>query len=121
MAYFVPKYWAVWLTSVAQKGGKETLVRRFPPHKLVKAYEIFSRWGFGAIALPALLPPPLPMVPFLLAASTMQYPLRKFLLALTLGFSLCRCEILIWIHAEKGWTHFMIGANSLGMRERFRH
>jgi membrane protein DedA with SNARE-associated domain len=49
------------------------------------AYDIFSRWGFGAIALPALLPPPLPMVPFLLVAATMQYPLRKFLFALTLG------------------------------------
>lgn len=70
---------------LAQKGGKETLVRRFPPHKLKRAYDIFGRWGFGAIALPALLPPPLPMVPFLLAAGSMQYPLRKFLFALTLG------------------------------------
>lgn len=86
---------------LARKGGKETLVRRFPEHKLRRAYDIFSRWGFGAIALPALLPPPLPMVPFLLAAGTMQYPLRKFLFALTLG-RMFRYALLAFLAARYG-------------------
>jgi membrane protein YqaA with SNARE-associated domain len=86
---------------LAQKGGKETLVRRFPPQKLKRAYDLFGRWGFGAIALPALLPPPLPMVPFLLAAGSMQYPLRKFLLALTLG-RMVRYTLLAFLAARYG-------------------
>ncbi|HZQ19036.1 MAG TPA: VTT domain-containing protein [Terriglobales bacterium] len=86
---------------LAQKGGKETLVRRFPPHKLKRAYDIFSRWGFGAIAIPALLPPPLPMVPFLLAAGTMQYPVRKFVFALTLG-RMVRYTLLAFLAARYG-------------------
>ena len=86
---------------LARKGGKETLVRRFPPRKLQKAYDIFSRWGFGAIALPALLPPPLPMVPFLVAAGSMQYPLRKFLLALALGRTV-RYTLLAFLAARYG-------------------
>ena len=86
---------------LARKGGKETLVRRFPPNKLKRAYDIFNRWGFGAIALPALLPPPLPMVPFLLAAGTMQYPLRKFLFALTLG-RMVRYTLLAFLAARYG-------------------
>lgn len=86
---------------LARKGGKVTLVRRFPPHRLKRAYDIFSRWGFGAIALPALLPPPLPMVPFLVAAGTMQYPLRKFLFALTLG-RILRYTILAFLAARYG-------------------
>lgn len=86
---------------LARKGGKETLVRRFPPHKLQRTYDIFRRWGFGAIALPALLPPPLPMVPFLLAAGTMQYPLRKFLFAITLGRML-RYALLAFLAARYG-------------------
>src|ERR1700746_1308952 len=65
------------------------------------AYDIFSRWGFGAIALPALLPPPLPMVPFLLVAATMQYPLRKFLFALTLG-RMIRYALLALLAARYG-------------------
>ena len=86
---------------LARKGGKETLMRRFPEHKLKKAYDIFSRWGFGAIALPALLPPPLPMVPFLLAAGTMQYPLKKFVFALTLG-RMVRYTLLAFLAARYG-------------------
>lgn len=86
---------------LARKGGKETLVRRFPPHKLTKAYEVFGRWGLGAIVLPALSPPPFPMVPFLVAAGSMQYPLKKFLFALTLGRML-RYALLAFLAARYG-------------------
>src|ERR1039457_3251782 len=47
---------------LARKGGKEALGRRFSPRKVEKVCKIFERWGFGAIAIPALLPPPAPMV-----------------------------------------------------------
>src|SRR5271157_1535 len=53
---------------LARKGGKAALERRFSRRKVDKVCEIFQRWGFGAIVIPALLPPPVPMVPFLLAA-----------------------------------------------------
>src|SRR6266446_10189080 len=70
---------------LARQGGKETLERKFSARTLDKVYRIFERWGFGAIAIAALLPPPAPMVPFLFAAGAMQYSEGKFLLALTLG------------------------------------
>src|SRR6266480_3427869 len=86
---------------LARKGGKETLARRFPPKKLDKIYKIFGRWGLGAVAIPALLPPPVPMLPFLFAAGTMQYPVRKFLFALTLG-RLVRYTLLAFLAARYG-------------------
>ncbi len=86
---------------LARKGGKEALERRFSRRKMDKVTKIFERWGFGAIAIPALLPPPVPMVPFLFAAGAMQYPLRKFLLALTLG-RLSRYLILAFLAARYG-------------------
>jgi membrane protein YqaA with SNARE-associated domain len=70
---------------MARKGGKETLERRFSKKTTNKVYAIFSRWGFVAVAVPALLPPPFPIVPMLLAAGAMQYPTRKFLTALAVG------------------------------------
>jgi membrane protein YqaA with SNARE-associated domain len=70
---------------MARKGGKETLEKRFSKKKTDKVYAIFSRWGFAAVAIPALLPPPFPIVPMLLAAGAMQYPTRKFLTALAVG------------------------------------
>jgi membrane protein YqaA with SNARE-associated domain len=86
---------------LARKGGKETLARRFPPKKLEKVYKTFERWGLGAITVPALLPPPMPMVPFLLAAGAMQYPVRKFLFALTLG-RCARYALLAFLAARYG-------------------
>lgn len=70
---------------LARRGGKEALERRFSRGKVDRVCKIFERWGFGAIAIPAVLPPPSPMVPFLFAAGAMQYPTRKFLAALALG------------------------------------
>ena len=86
---------------LARKGGKEALEHRFSHKKVEKICNIFERWGFGAIAIPALLPPPMPMVPFLLAAGAMQYPVRKFLAALTLG-RISRYMILAYLAARYG-------------------
>jgi membrane protein YqaA with SNARE-associated domain len=86
---------------IARKGGKEALARRFSHRKVDKVCKIFERWGFGAITIPALLPPPVPMVPFLFAAGAMQYPVRNFLVALTLG-RISRYMILAYLAARYG-------------------
>jgi membrane protein YqaA with SNARE-associated domain len=86
---------------LARKGGKETLERKFRARTLEKVYRIFGRWGFGAIAIAALLPPPAPMVPFLFAAGAMQYSVKKFLMALTLG-RIVRYSLLAFLGARYG-------------------
>ena len=70
---------------LARKGGKGMLQRRLSKRNLDRATVAFRKWGFGAIFVPALLPPPIPMVPFVLAAGAMQYPTEGFLSAITLG------------------------------------
>jgi membrane protein YqaA with SNARE-associated domain len=86
---------------LARKGGKAAMERRFSRRRVDKICKIFERWGFSAIAIPALLPPPVPMVPFLLAAGAMQYPVKKFLIALTLG-RISRYLILAYLAARFG-------------------
>jgi membrane protein YqaA with SNARE-associated domain len=71
--------------ALARKGGKEAMERKLSKKRAAKVSKAFARWGFGAVAIPALLPPPFPFVPFLLAAGAMQYSRKKFLAALTLG------------------------------------
>lgn len=71
--------------AVACKGGKEAMERKLSRKRARQAIGAFERWGFAAVAIPALLPPPFPFVPFLLAAGAMQYPRKKFLGALILG------------------------------------
>lgn len=86
---------------LARKGGKEALERRFSRRRARQICDFFARWGFGAISLSALLPPPVPMVPFLLAAGAMQYPVRKFLAALSLGRAV-RYTVLAYLSARYG-------------------
>jgi len=86
---------------MARKGGKETLEKRFSQKKVKKVYAIFERWGFASVAIPALLPPPFPIVPMLLAAGALQYPTRKFLTALAVGRGL-RYFILAYLGYQYG-------------------
>ena len=86
---------------MARKGGKETLEKRFSQRKVKKVYAIFERWGFASVAIPAILPPPFPITPMLLAAGAMQYPTRKFLAALAVGRGI-RFTILAYLGAYYG-------------------
>jgi len=71
--------------ALARKGGKQAMERKLSRKRARQVSLTFERWGFFAVAVPALMPPPFPFVPFLLAAGAMQYSPKKFLGALTLG------------------------------------
>ena len=86
---------------LARKGGKETLERKLKPRMRERVYKIFGRWGFGAVAIAALLPPPTPLIAFVLTAGAMQYSVKKFLFALTLG-RIVRYSILALLAARYG-------------------
>ena len=70
---------------LARKGGKEAFERKLSKGRADKIFKRFEKWGFFAVAVPAILPPPFPIVPFLLAAGAMQYSRQKFVAALALG------------------------------------
>jgi membrane protein YqaA with SNARE-associated domain len=71
--------------ALARKGGQETMERKLSKRRAKQVIKAFERWGFAAVAIPALLPPPVPFLPSLLAAGAMQYSRKKFLAALVLG------------------------------------
>jgi membrane protein YqaA with SNARE-associated domain len=86
---------------LARKGGEKSLEKRLSAKSMKRVVKLFERWGFAAIAIPALLPPPMPLVPFLLAAGAMQYSAKKFLLAMALG-RIARYSILAYLAARYG-------------------
>jgi len=86
---------------MSRKGGKEAVNKKFSQKKAKKVYAIFERWGFASVAIPAILPPPFPIVPMLLAAGAMQYPTKKFLAALAVGRGI-RYSILGYLGAHYG-------------------
>jgi len=70
---------------IGRKGGKEGLERRFGSQKMQRVYDRVERYGFGMVFISAILPPPMPTVPFVLAAGALKYSRTKFLAAFTLG------------------------------------
>jgi len=81
---------------MASRGGKASLERKLGPRRSKALYRRFERWGFGSVFIPALLPPPFPFVPFLLAAGALQYSRKKFFTALALGRGL-RYSLLAYL------------------------
>jgi membrane protein YqaA with SNARE-associated domain len=71
--------------AIARKQGKDYMDRRLSKKRAKFVAEKFEHWGFWAVAIPAVLPPPFPIVPSLLAAGALQYPQKKFIGALILG------------------------------------
>ena len=70
---------------LAEKGGQETLEKKVGKQRAEKVYRRFKAHGFATVAVGAILPPPFPIVPFLIAAGALKYPRRNFLAALALG------------------------------------
>ena len=66
---------------ISFRQGKSAMEHRFSRKRIDKVTKTFEKWGFGAVLIPAMLPPPAPMVPFLIAAGAMQYSRNKFLAA----------------------------------------
>lgn len=81
---------------IGEQTGKEGLQNRIPEKKLKKVYRWSEKYGMGAVVVPALLPPPFPLSPFLLAAGAMQVPKKKFLSAYA-GGRVVRYGIVAWL------------------------
>jgi membrane protein YqaA with SNARE-associated domain len=71
--------------ALARKSGKETMEHKLSKKRVRQVSKALERWGFFAVAIPAILPPPFPFVPFLVAAGALQYSHKKFLAALVVG------------------------------------
>ncbi len=86
---------------LGRKGGEETLEKKVPKGEVERVYRIFRKFGFWAIFVPALLPPPVPIVPFVLAAGILEYSRRKFFIALG-SARLIRYSIVAYLGSRYG-------------------
>jgi membrane protein YqaA with SNARE-associated domain len=67
------------LYSIMRRGGQAVLRRRFKRENIERVERAYARYGFLAIAIPAVLPPPMPFKIFVATAGTLEYPRWKFL------------------------------------------
>lgn len=95
-----------------QKGGEAALQKRVPKRRL----ERISRWVENhsslSVFLPAILPPPVPLMPLILAAGALGVSRKRFLLVFSAGRTL-RYAFVAWLGVTYGhyvvrmWTRYL--------------
>jgi membrane protein YqaA with SNARE-associated domain len=71
---------ALWL--VGRKGGEPLLVRRFGAERVERTRRAFARWDIFALAVPSMLPPPMPFKVFVLSSGVFGIPYRRLVVTL---------------------------------------
>src|SRR4030095_6263486 len=75
------------LYTIMRRGGQALLRKRFKVESIQRVERVYARFGFLAIAIPAILPPPLPFKIFVATAGALEYPRWKFLMTVMLARS----------------------------------
>ena len=75
------------LYTIFKRGGLAVLHRRFRADRIEKVERAYARFGVLALAIPALLPPPLPFKIFIATAGALQFPRKRFLVTILIARS----------------------------------
>ena len=96
---------------VGQSGGMEFLEKHVPKRIFDRVCGWMNKHAILSVALPAILPPPLPLSPFVLAAGALRMSRKRFLWTFTISRAL-RHIIAAWLGVVYGkqvlrlWARF---------------
>jgi membrane protein YqaA with SNARE-associated domain len=100
---------ALWY--IGRRGGEAFLVRKFGRDRVDQTRATFKKWDILALAVPAMLPPPMPFKVFVLSSGVFGVPYRRFAATLVVARGL---RYLFW--GVMGATY---GEEALGVLKRF--
>lgn len=75
------------LYTLVKRGGQAFVRERFRREHVERVEQAYARYGFLALAVPALLPPPMPFKIFVATAGAMEYPRWRFLITIMIARS----------------------------------
>lgn len=104
-----------YLTWSAGKKGGETMLQRHVPKRFLSP---ITRWmkrnGVLTVSIAAVLPPPIPLMPFLLSSGALGVTRRRFLLSFGVARSARYC-LIVWLGVTYGrqvihaWALYLAG------------
>jgi len=100
---------ALWY--VGRRGGEALLVRKFGRDRVDRTRSTFTKWDILALAIPAMLPPPMPFKIFVLSSGVFGVPYRRFAVTLIVARGL---RYVFW--GVMGATY---GDEALALLKRF--
>jgi membrane protein YqaA with SNARE-associated domain len=86
---------------VGQSGGMAFIEKRTPPRIFKRVTGWMESHAILAVALPAVLPPPMPLSAFVLAAGALNMSRKKFMWTFTLS-RLARHAFAVWLGVHYG-------------------
>jgi membrane protein YqaA with SNARE-associated domain len=117
------------LWELGRRGGEAVLVRRFGLPRVERVRAAFRRWDVLAIAIPAVLPPPMPFKIFVLSAGVFGFPLKRMAVTLVVARGLRYAvwalmgalygdEALEWLERfdrffAANWAYFVVTAATI--------
>ena len=99
------------LWNIGRRGGEALLLRRFGEDRVARTRAAFRRWDVLAVAIPAVLPPPMPFKIFVLSAGVFGFPLRRMIVTLAVARGL---RYTFW-----GAMGVLYGERALALLQRF--
>ena len=76
------------LYTIIRRGGQALMRRRFKAESIARVERAYARYGFLALAIPAILPPPMPFKIFVATAGALEYPRWRFIITIMIARSL---------------------------------
>lgn len=99
----------------AGKKGGEAMLKRYASERLVKRIKSWvMRKGMLTVGVACLLPPPVPLMPFLLAAGALGVSRKRYMIALGIARTI-RYGLLAWLGTRYGrvvirlWARYLAG------------
>jgi membrane protein YqaA with SNARE-associated domain len=108
-----------YLTWSAGKKGGEAMLQRYVPKRFLSPLSGWvKRHGITSVCTASVLPPPIPLMPFLLAAGALGVQRKQFLVACTVART-ARYGLIAWLGATYGrsvlrlWSRYLAGWSSI--------
>ncbi|MGI9108283.1 MAG: YqaA family protein [Pyrinomonadaceae bacterium] len=76
------------LYTILRRGGQAVLRKRFRAEHIERVERAYARYGILTLAIPALLPPPMPFKIFVATAGALEYPRWRFMITIMVARSL---------------------------------
>jgi len=104
-----------YLTWSAGKKGGEAMIERYVPKRFsARIIKWVKKHGVASVATAAILPPPIPLLPFLLAAGALGVQRKQFLWSFAIART-ARYSLIAWLGATYGrhvmrlWSQYLAG------------
>jgi len=100
--------------SAGRKGGETMLQRYVPKRFLAPITRWMKRNGMLTVSVAAILPPPIPLLPFLLSAGALGVSRNRFLIGFGVARSARYC-LMVWLGVTYGrrviraWAQYLAG------------